>query len=844
MSENITSKPKAVPNASPSGLPVNFRLAIVGEAPGREEEIEGKPFVGSSGRLLRAFLGQLGVDASQCFIGNVCQIRPPDNDISRFDWNSDEIQCGLQSLRHDLAEFNPHCVLLLGATACRAFGDSRSITSIRGTIFKSPTFGYKCVAAYHPAAVLRYFGWAPIFKFDLHRAYQQSFFADYRPPQRSIIIGPSIDVALSYLDNLITRRDPIAIDIEGYPDEIGMKCISLCRAPDDGIVIPFRRKNGSSYWTLEEECEVWKRLAAVLESPDVPKILQNALYDTFVLAWRHNILVRNVQEDTMMKHWELYCEFDKNLGFISSLYTEEPYYKDEIGSQDEHEFWLYCGKDGCVTHESDGVMEKQLVKHKPSFDHYRFNVQIQRPYLYMELRGCKLNKKWWEEQRDRTWNKIVFQQEVVNMMSGREFNVKSTPQKIAWLYEDLKLPPQMDRDPATGQMKISTDFEAICRLYMMTKIPALIEVVKLIKLRTRFSDLHKIQPYVDGRVRCSYNAVGTDTGRLSSSTTPIQGPMLKPELKFVKGKLTLTYKTIVDDVGTNLQNQTKALREGFEPDNEDFDFFQYDLSGADAWTVAADLASVGYDLMLQHLLHGIKPSKVIVLVLDGVRFDPRKYAELKTLTDKVSGKDWRYTCAKRVQHGSNYGMKEELTAQVLLKDSVAGWVEDFLQDKEQKDENFLFLSPKEVKRYQDIYMRLYNVEARRDLITKQLKDHGYIDSASGHRRRFLGIRDRSKPAVPDINVALSQAPQGNTTYATNLALHRMFYDLDNRTPRGFMRAEPLIMIHDALAGQAHKSQRSWCEAKFEEWFNNPMIIAGEKILIPAEGGWGPNWKAA
>lgn len=832
-----------VPNQFPSSLPANFKLAIVGEAPGREEDVEKKPFVGASGRLLKAFLAQLGCTPQQCFLGNVCQVRLPDNNISRFDWNGDEIQNGLAQLRHDLAEFSPNVVLLLGATAARAFGESRSITSVRGTIFKSPTFGYKCVVAYHPAAVLRNFEWAPIFKFDLNRGYTQSFFSEYNPPSRNLIIGPSIDVALSYMENLLNRKDPIAIDIEGYPDEIGMKCISLCPNPHDGITIPFRRKNGSSYWSLEEEAQIWIGLTRVLESTEVPKILQNALYDSFVLAWRHNILVKNIADDTMMKHWELYCEFPKNLGFIASLYTEEPYYKDEISSQDEHEFWLYCGKDSAVTHESNSVMESQLAKNKPSIEHYRFNVQIQRPYLYMELRGCKLDRKWWEEQRDRTWQKIVLQQSIVNMMTGREFNVKSTPQKQAWLYADMKLPPQMERDPKTGDMKISTDFEAISTLYMMTKIPALIEVIKLIKLRTRFSDIHKIQPYVDGRIRCSYNAVGTDTGRLSSSTTPIQGPMLKPELTFKKGQLTLTYKTIVDDVGTNLQNQTKALREGFVPDSDDFIFWQYDLSGADAWTVAADLASVGYDLMLQHLIHGIKPSKVIVLVLDGVRFNARDYGALKKLTDQVSGKDWRYTCAKRVQHGSNYGMKEELTAQVLLKDSVAGWVEDFLQDKEQKEENFLFLSPAEVKKYQDIYMKLYNVLERRKLVEKQLRDYGYIDSASGHRRRFLGIRDRSKPSVPDINIALSQAPQGNTTYSTNLALHRMFYDLDNRTPRGFFRAEPLIMVHDALAGQSHKSQQAWAEDKFNEWFNNPLIIAGEKINIPAEGHWGPNWKA-
>ena len=70
----------------------------------------------------------------------------------------------------------------------------------------------------------------------------------------------------------------------------------------------------------------------------------------------------------------------------------------------------------------------------------------------------------------------------------------------------------------------------------------------------------------------------------------------------------------------------------------------------------------------------------------------------------------------------------------------------------------------------------------------------------------------------------------------------MYYDSDNRTPRGFLRCEPTLMIHDALSGQAHKSQVEWATAKIAEWFNNPMLIHGLEITIPVEGGWGKNWK--
>src|SRR5690606_37259225 len=150
--------------------------------------------------------------------------------------------------------------------------------------------------------------------------------------------------------------------------------------------------------------------------------------------------------------------------------------------------------------------------------------------------------------------------------------------------------------------KDTADFESLCHLYIKTEIPSLLEVIKQIKLRTRFSDLHKLQPFKDGRLRCNYNPVATDTGRLNSSATSVRGEILKPLVRFDKqGNLTLKYSKKFDTLGTNLQNQTKDVRDLMIPDTDDFEFWQFDLSGADAWTVGADLAALGKDRMLRHL---------------------------------------------------------------------------------------------------------------------------------------------------------------------------------------------------------------------------------------------------
>src|SRR5882724_2583098 len=85
-------------NSHPSITPTTSRLAIIGEAHGADEELQGKPFVGHSGRLLNDKLSRANLIRDQCFVGNVCQYRPPNNDISLFSLAGPEIQDGLAHL--------------------------------------------------------------------------------------------------------------------------------------------------------------------------------------------------------------------------------------------------------------------------------------------------------------------------------------------------------------------------------------------------------------------------------------------------------------------------------------------------------------------------------------------------------------------------------------------------------------------------------------------------------------------------------------------------------------------------------------------------------------------------
>lgn len=827
------------------------RLAIIGEGP--SEEDKGVPFSSSSGRLVSRVIGELGLPINQLFLGYVSTKKT-------FGWNQTPNDAavieGTNQLRQDLNRFQPNCCLLLGDLANKVFGADNPAHIQRGTIFVSPGFRYKCVTAQDPWSVMKNYQLSIPFRYDFLKAKEQSLFPDYRPPVRNINATPTFTYLCRRFEEILENKPTIAFDLEGYPNQAGVTCYSIAVSPQDCFIVPFRNLDNSPYWSDIEETKLWEYTARVLSDPDIPKVAQNAMYELFVFAWRHKILVRGLKEDTMFKMWELFSELPKSLGFIASLYTQEPYYKDERTVPDLTVHHKYCCKDSIVTLASSERMDQAIVAQEKSNKHYRFNISLLKPYLYMQLRGCKLDLTKLAEMRHRTWEFIRHQQDIVNEMCGQVLNTKSPKQLQHYLYNVLSLPEQTKRIGQTAT--VTADFNALCTLYSQTELPVLLEISKLTRARTRLSDLGKLQAFPDGRIRCNYNPVGTDTGRLSSSETWVEAIVHKSKIEFKKRRkdgrefleMVLESKPTVENLGTNLQNVTKDLRVAFIPDNEDYAFFQYDLSGADAWTVAADLAALGNDRMLVHLQNQIKPSIVIVLLTefgnDVYKWDlptlkahhDHMLKQCKTIPKLVR----TYVCAKGCQHGTNYGMQAKLMAALQLERSVQGWVDNFINGIVEPPD-FKVFHHNTIDRLQKLYINYYGIELRKEYLKRQLTNHGYLDSASGQRRYFLDIRSRRNIDDSILRVAASHEPQANTTFATNSALANLYYDPENRTPRGNLRCEPTLMIHDALAGQAHKSQQHWATEKFEsEWFDIPMVIHGLELTIPVEGGWGPNWK--
>jgi DNA polymerase len=129
----------------------NAGIMCVGEGPGRDEDIQGRPFVGRSGQLLDKILAACGFSRNnQVFIGNIVKCRPPEN---RAPLPEERNAC-LPYLMKQIEVINPKIIILLGATALNGLVDPKlKITKVRGNWIEWN--GRLAMPTFHPAALLR-----------------------------------------------------------------------------------------------------------------------------------------------------------------------------------------------------------------------------------------------------------------------------------------------------------------------------------------------------------------------------------------------------------------------------------------------------------------------------------------------------------------------------------------------------------------------------------------------------------------------------------------------------------------------------------------------------------------
>jgi DNA polymerase len=148
-----SSRTRAVPGEGP----LNASIMFVGEAPGRSEDLEGRPFVGSAGKLLDSLLSSIGVERGGVYITNVVKCRPPGN---REPFDSEVRACN-PYLRRQISMIKPKIIVALGRIAGRTLYEMTglrwdSIRAARGRVERVRVEGVDLMltVTFHPAAAL------------------------------------------------------------------------------------------------------------------------------------------------------------------------------------------------------------------------------------------------------------------------------------------------------------------------------------------------------------------------------------------------------------------------------------------------------------------------------------------------------------------------------------------------------------------------------------------------------------------------------------------------------------------------------------------------------------------
>jgi uracil-DNA glycosylase family 4 len=143
-------------NAVPGEGSPNARLVFVGEGPGENEDLQGRPFVGRAGQLLDKIIAAMGLKRSDVYICNIVKCRPPENREPR----PDEIISCLPFLKRQLSLIRPKVIVALGAPAAKTLlNTNKPIGQLRGKFFDfyfedfSPPI--RLMPTYHPAYLLR-----------------------------------------------------------------------------------------------------------------------------------------------------------------------------------------------------------------------------------------------------------------------------------------------------------------------------------------------------------------------------------------------------------------------------------------------------------------------------------------------------------------------------------------------------------------------------------------------------------------------------------------------------------------------------------------------------------------
>ena len=617
----------------PHGNKETAKLIIIGDQPDKSDLQTGMPFSGMIGRDLDTCLQDAKITRGECYFTNV--IKDCDLPIERYisftkkgPVISEAANEYIKELAEELRGINAEVIIALGPEALLACCDRLGIQKWRGSILKSTLCNKTVIPTYHPNT----FGYTKgaqflnkhCIVFDMKRAKELAS-GDYISTKRTLITKPAYNEVFNFLDlceeNALTFSEHVAYDIEISNMEVS--CISFSQSLTS-MCIPFIDAGGD-YFSPEQEANIWLRITQMLENPNIKKVGQNLVFDSHFLLRKFGIHACNLH-DTMIAQRILMPDYKVGLDFITSIWTDLPYYKEDgkfwlKGEGSYERGWEYNAMDSVVCDEAFPKQAESLHA-QGNWDTYERTRKIILPLVFMMERGIRINVTQMAKDYDATQIEIARLELELNDMAGQALNAKSPTQLCNYFYDCKGIKPYKH------QGRITTNELALKRISRLgyKEAAQILKIRGEVKENSTYRDTSKID--LDGRLRCSYNPVGTRYSRISSSAN-------------------------IFGTGNNLQNQPHGILKYFLAD-KGYMIYEIDLSQAENRIVA-------YVGRIEPMIEAFETNKDVHsltgALISGKTPDIVKWEDDNEVYCPLGSGDktWRFW-GKKANHGLNYDL--------------------------------------------------------------------------------------------------------------------------------------------------------------------------------------------
>lgn len=774
-----------------SGSP-SSQIVVIAEFPGETECQLKMPLVGGSGRYLWEQLAKVGIKREQCYITNVVKKKlTEEKNTNKKVLPKEEMLKWHTVLREELSLLtHARFVLVLGNVALEALTGHTGITKWRGSALNfTREMGFcqngMMVITYNPAFVFRDPKVGFHFFIDIQR-FKRVYDGTWREYKIDAIINPTKREILDYIRKLRSDKLAVSMDIETIGNETA--CIGLANDAHTGMCINFRTHDSPNRFDTHDEATIRIALAELFSDKSIEFVAQNGNFDSYWLYYKDRLLFSS-NYDTLLAHHTLFPALPHNLGFLTTQYTEHPYYKDEKDTWkslgDINRFWEYNVKDCCITRAVYRATMGELEQAK-LMDFFRSHVMRLQPHLVTMtvngiLQDATLKAEIAEDltkQLDALETDVVYKARLAAGDPNLELNPRSAPQLRNLFFNILKL---------SGR-GTTTNEENRARMKMHPNTSAASK--ELLDAIDKYKEEHKFySTYVDttsdpdGRMRSEYRQWGTQSapGRLSSSS-------------------------VMWGSGTNLQNQPDRARAMFvAPTGYRFGYF--DLSQAEARYVAR---AWGVKKLEENFrLANTDPDKYDVHRLNAATLFKMNYDDVPKKDFDDDHKPTARYKGKRSVHGFNYRLGPEEAASkfgISIVDATHAY------------RSYHATFPEIAAAWSDILARvkkdrvLYNCFGRRWILLSRLDDEDALRSI------------------------VAFEPQSSIGDKVCQVIYQCHEDRDwPRSSRG-LEAAISLNIHDALICIARDADIKGCLHIMHKYATQPLIVRGTELFIPAEMG--------